>query len=44
MSDPAAEEREAAERMAFRERYPPSTPMVVGGLEEIRIIEADNEV
>ena len=30
--------------MAFRERYPPSTPMVVGGLEEIRIIEADNEV
>ena len=29
---------------AFREQYPPETPMIVGGLEEIRIIEEDNEM
>ena len=29
---------------AFREKYPPETPMIVGGLEEIRIIEEDNEM
>jgi len=42
--DPAAEAAEAAERAAFRAKYPPETPMVVGGLEEIRIVEADNEI
>tara|TARA_Y100000996_G_scaffold408991_1_gene388947 strand:+ start:13 stop:729 length:717 start_codon:yes stop_codon:yes gene_type:complete len=36
---------EAAEAAAaFREKYPPETPMIVGGLEEIRIIEEDNEM
>ena len=29
---------------AFRAQYPPETPMIVGGLEEIRIIEEDNEM
>ena len=43
-ADPAELAQRAAARMAFRERYPPSTPMVVGGIEEIRIVEADNEV
>ena len=39
--DPAAQ---AAARAAFRAKYPPSTPMIVGGLEEIRIDEANNEI
>ena len=43
-ADPAEEAREAAAVAAFRERYPPETPMIVGGLEEIRIIEEDNEM
>ena len=34
----------AAARDAFRKKYPPDTPMIVGGLEEIRIVEADNEM
>ena len=34
----------AAQVAAFREKYPPETPMIVGGLEEIRIIEEDNEM
>ncbi len=38
------EAREAAEQVAFREQYPPSTPMIVGGLEEIRIVESANEI
>jgi hypothetical protein len=29
---------------AFREQYPPETPMIVGGLEEIRIVEEDDEM
>ncbi|HSG63458.1 MAG TPA: hypothetical protein VLD39_00590 [Gammaproteobacteria bacterium] len=29
---------------AFRRQYPPQTPMIVGGLEEIRIVEEDNEM
>jgi DNA-binding beta-propeller fold protein YncE len=29
---------------AFRRQYPPETPMIVGGLEEIRIVEEDNEM
>jgi len=35
---------EAAAVAAFREKYPPETPMIVGGLEEIRIVEGDNEM
>jgi DNA-binding beta-propeller fold protein YncE len=42
--DPVELAREAAERAAFREKYPPSTPMIVGGLEEIRIVEDDDEM
>ena len=34
----------AAARAAFRAKYPPTTPMIVGGIEEIRIDEAANEV
>ena len=43
-SDPAEQAREAAAVAAFREKYPPETPMIVGGLEEIRIVAADNEM
>ncbi len=42
--DPAQVAAAAAARDAFREKYPPETPMIVGGLEEIRIIDADNEM
>lgn len=31
-------------RMEFRMKYPPETPMIVGGLEEIRIMEGLNEI
>jgi hypothetical protein len=43
---PSPEEQaaEAAEIGAFRAEYPPETPMIVGGLEEIRIFEPDNEM
>ena len=42
---PMVSPTEAAEAAAaFREKYPPETPMIVGGLEEIRIIEEDNEM
>lgn len=43
---PTAAERADSERaaMEFRRRYPPETPMIVGGLEEIRIIDEDNEI
>ena len=34
----------AARIAAFRTKYPPSTPMIVGNLEEIRIDEAANEM
>jgi hypothetical protein len=40
-ADPAAQ---AAAVAAYRAKYPPQTPMIVGGLEEIRIMEADNEI
>ena len=40
-ADPAAQ---AAARAAFRKKDPPTTPMIVGGIEEIRIDEAANEV
>ncbi|MSO30478.1 MAG: hypothetical protein EXQ48_05960 [Acidobacteria bacterium] len=39
--DPAAQ---AAARAAFRAKYPPTTPMIVGGIEEIRVDEPVNEV
>ena len=39
--DPAAQ---AAARAAFRKKYPPTTPMIVGGIEEIRLDEPANEV
>ena len=39
--DPAAR---AAALAAFRAKYPPTTPMIVGGLEEIRLDEAANEM
>jgi hypothetical protein len=42
--DPAAVEAQAARRSAFRTKYPPSLPMIVGQIEEIRIVETDNEV
>src|SRR6185436_12938731 len=29
---------------AFRTKYPPTTPMIVGGIEEIRLDEAANEL
>ncbi len=34
----------AARRAAFRAKYPPTTPMIVGGIEEIRIDEPANEI
>jgi len=41
----AAAQQAAAERQAaFRAKYPPSTPMMVGGSEEIRIDEPANEL
>ena len=42
--DSEADTLAEAARAAFREKYPPETPMIVGGLEEIRIFEADNEM
>jgi DNA-binding beta-propeller fold protein YncE len=42
--DPAVVAKQAAAREAFREKYPPTTPMLVGGLEEIRIDEGANEI
>jgi hypothetical protein len=34
----------AAAIAAFRAKYPPTTPMIVGGIEEIRLDEAANEL
>jgi hypothetical protein len=42
--DPAAVAAQAERRAAFRAKYPPSTPLIVGQIEEIRIVEDDNEV
>jgi hypothetical protein len=42
--DPAAEAKAEARAMEFRKKYPPSTPMIVGNLEEIRVVERDNEI
>src|SRR5262249_21897784 len=35
--NPEASARTAAARDAFRQKYPPTTPMIVGGVEEIRL-------
>jgi DNA-binding beta-propeller fold protein YncE len=43
-ADPEAEAKTAAARAAFRAKYPPTTPMIVGGIEEIRIDEPANEI
>jgi DNA-binding beta-propeller fold protein YncE len=34
----------AAQQAAFRKKYPPTTPLIVGGIEEIRIDEPANEI
>jgi hypothetical protein len=43
-ADPAAIATQAQRRAEFRAKYPPATPMIVGQIEEIRIVEDDNEV
>jgi hypothetical protein len=42
--NPDAQKKQAAARDAFRAKYPPETPMIVGNLEEIRVVERDNEI
>ncbi len=44
--EPTPEEvaKQAARRAAFRAKYPPTTPMIVGQVEEVRIDEAHNEI
>ena len=42
--EPAVVAQRQAAAAAFREQYPPETPMVVGGIEEIRIVDEDNEM
>ena len=42
--DAAALAAQAEKRAAFRKKYPPDTAMVVGTIEEIRIVEADREI
>jgi hypothetical protein len=42
--DPAAQAARAAAVAAFRAKYPPTTPMIVGGLEEIRLDEPAHEL
>jgi hypothetical protein len=43
-NNPEAAAKAAAQREAFRKQYPPSTPMIVGNVEEIRVVERDNEI
>lgn len=43
-NDPAEVAARAAAAAVFREKYPPETPIIVGGIEEIRIVEVDNEM
>jgi len=40
----AALAAQAEKRAAFRRKYPPGTPMVVGTIEEIRVVETDREI
>jgi DNA-binding beta-propeller fold protein YncE len=42
--NPDAAAEAAARTAAFRAKYPPTTPMIVGGLEEIRLDEAAGEM
>jgi hypothetical protein len=43
-ADAAVAAKQAAARAAFRAKYPPTTPMIVGQIEEIRIDEPANEL
>jgi hypothetical protein len=40
----AAPGDEAAATAAFRAKYPPTTPMIVGGIEEVRVDEVGREI
>ena len=42
--DAAALAAQAEKRAAFRTKYPADTPMIVGTIEEIRVVEADREI
>jgi DNA-binding beta-propeller fold protein YncE len=42
--DPSALAARAAATAAFRAKYPPTTPMIVGGIEEVRINDAAHEL
>jgi hypothetical protein len=42
--DPAAQAKRQAAIAAFRVKYPPTTPMIVGGIEEIRLDEPAHEL
>ena len=42
--DPAARAAREAATAAFRAKYPPTTPMIVGGIEEIRLDEPAHEL
>jgi len=42
--NPAAQAARDAATAAFRAKYPPTTPMIVGGLEEIRLDEPAHEM
>ncbi len=42
--DPAAREARAAAMAAFRAKYPPTSPMIVGQVEEVRLDEAAHEL
>jgi hypothetical protein len=43
-ADPTARAAREAEMAAFRAKYPPTTPMIVGGIEEIRLDEPAHEL
>jgi DNA-binding beta-propeller fold protein YncE len=42
--NPANQAKQDAANAAFRAKYPPTTPMIVGGLEEIRLDEGAREL
>jgi hypothetical protein len=42
--NPAVQAKQEAATAAFRAKYPPTTPMIVGGLEEIRLDEPAREL
>ena len=43
-NNPEPPTQATAQQAAFRKKYPPTTPMIVGGIEEIRIDEPANEI